>query len=609
MSKRRFESLSLDEIAAMLEEVLEEDDVETADAVIIPPETDALTDNEDIDDDCTGNVEVDDVAGTLELHVAAQIIDGDGKGKQLEVRAEKSQPPKKKRKLCNSEPTWRNKAPVYTKVHARSNGHEKLLQEMKEKLEGYSPLQVFEEIFSNEIVDLIVKESVRYATEWKNRPSTSLTSDDIKQFIGVLLISGYHKLPAQTQYWSNDEDLGLQIVKSAISKSKLQDIKSILHFCDNNEAENNKNDKGFKVRNLITAAQRSFMKFGIFEKYLAVDEMIVKYYGHHALKQFIRGKPIRFDYKFWALCGVSGYCYNFDLYCGKSSSDDNRADLLLGSKVVLTMLDVVDEPQSHAVFFDNLFTGYELLVHLRDLGYQATGTIRENRLKKCPLMETKEMKKKERGTTCFRFDTNEEILFVRWLDNTCVTIGTNYDTIEPLQKVKRYLKESKTKDAVSQPHVFKNYCQYMGGVDKHDWWISKYATTIRAKKWYWPIFIRILDMAVVNAHIIYNLICEDDEDSATKMDLLSFRRAICRSYLKIPTNKQKPGRKPSCSAPSKVPQDVRFDCKGHIIMRRSDQRRCQNKPCSARPRTYCSKCTVTLCVNCFSSYHKYNALP
>ena len=211
----------------------------------------------------------------------------------------------------------------------------------------------------------------------------------------MLLISGYHKLPAETQYWSNDEDLGLQIVKSAISKSKFQDIKSILHFCDNNEAENNKNDKGFKVRNLITAAQRSFMKFGIFEKYLAVDEMIVKYYGHHALKQFIRGKPIRFGYKFWALCGVSGYCYNFDLYCGKSSSDDNRADLLLGSKVVLTMLDVVDEPQSHAVFFDNLFTGYELLVHLRDLGYQATGTIRENRLKKCPLMETEEIKKRK----------------------------------------------------------------------------------------------------------------------------------------------------------------------------------------------------------------------
>ena len=52
---------------------MEDEDVESADAVIIPPEADALTDNEDIDDDCTGNVDIEDVAGSLELHVAAQI--------------------------------------------------------------------------------------------------------------------------------------------------------------------------------------------------------------------------------------------------------------------------------------------------------------------------------------------------------------------------------------------------------------------------------------------------------------------------------------------------------------------------------------------------------
>ena len=47
------------------------------------------------------------------------------------------------------------------------------------------------------------------------------------------------------------------------------------------------------------------MKFGVFEQHLAVDEIIVKYYGHNILKQFTRGKSIRFSYKFWALRGVS----------------------------------------------------------------------------------------------------------------------------------------------------------------------------------------------------------------------------------------------------------------------------------------------------------------
>ena len=73
------------------------------------------------------------------------------------------------------------------------------------------------------------------------------------------------------------------------------------------------------------------MKFGVSEENLAVGEMIVKYYGRDSLKQFKRSKPISFGYKLWSLCGVSWYCYNFDLYCGKSSTEDDRSDLFLGS--------------------------------------------------------------------------------------------------------------------------------------------------------------------------------------------------------------------------------------------------------------------------------------
>ena len=115
--------------------------------------------------------------------------------------------------------------------------------------------------------------------------------------------------------------------------------------------------------------------------------MIVMYYGHNYLKQFMRGKPIRFGYKLWAVCGVSGYCYNFDLYCGKSSKDEGNDGLLLGTNVVLKMLEAVKVPNAHSVFFDNFYTGYDLLVHLRNFSYQATGTLRENKLSKCPLRQ------------------------------------------------------------------------------------------------------------------------------------------------------------------------------------------------------------------------------
>lgn len=84
-------------------------------------------------------------------------------------------------------------------------------------------------------------------------------------------------------------------------------------------------------------------------------------YGQNSLKQFIRGKPIIFSYKFGALCRIRGYCYNFDLYWGKSAQEGSNNNLLLESKVILHMFEVVENPQSHSISFDNLFTSYDLV--------------------------------------------------------------------------------------------------------------------------------------------------------------------------------------------------------------------------------------------------------
>ena len=152
--------------------------------------------------------------------------------------------------------------------------------------------------------------------------SLSLSDQELKAFIGILLYSGYSPLPSERMYWSNDDDLSRPIVRQAMTRSEYLKIKSYLHVQDNNKQKESK-DRGFKVRPLIEMINKSFQQFGIFESKLAIDEMIVRYYGHNSLKQFIRGKPIRFGYKLWAACGSDGFCYKFDLYCGK----EERAEL------------------------------------------------------------------------------------------------------------------------------------------------------------------------------------------------------------------------------------------------------------------------------------------
>ena len=272
------------------------------------------------------------------------------------------------------------KQPKYTKPLCRDNTHSKAFKKMKDALEHCSPLEIFDELITPEIYDHIVEESIRYSASSKNRFDT-LSVDELEKFFGVLIFSSYCKLPSTRNYWSNDEDLGQSLIKNAMTRNRFQQLKSIIHFCNNEEFENNKSDKGYKIRVLIQLMQKSFKKFGVFETDLSVDEIIIKYYGHNALKQFMRGKPIRFGYKFWALCGISGYCYNFDLYCGRNQQEGPHDDLCLGSRVVLQMLEVVEEPRSHCIFFDNLFTSLVLPTYLRDEGFLATGTMRDNRLK------------------------------------------------------------------------------------------------------------------------------------------------------------------------------------------------------------------------------------
>lgn len=126
-------------------------------------------------------------------------------------------------------------------------------------MDHLNPLELFKTIMPPDIYGHIVKETVRYAAACRNKGDFFLSVDELKCFIGVLLFSGYRKLPSESHYWFKVEDLGVFLVKQAMSRNRFQIVKSVVHFCDNVEAENNKSDKGFKVRSLISMLQKSFL--------------------------------------------------------------------------------------------------------------------------------------------------------------------------------------------------------------------------------------------------------------------------------------------------------------------------------------------------------------
>jgi hypothetical protein len=104
-----------------------------------------------------------------------------------------------------------------------------LCEEMKEKLSGLSPVHVFKQLFSDDVIKVIMEETERYAKGYKNKITFSVHPHDV----------------SERDYWSEDDDLRIQIVKDAMSRNKYLELKSVLHFNDNQKANENKGDKSF----------------------------------------------------------------------------------------------------------------------------------------------------------------------------------------------------------------------------------------------------------------------------------------------------------------------------------------------------------------------------
>ena len=68
----------------------------------------------------------------------------------------------------------------------------------------------------------------------------------------------------------------------------------------------------------------------------------------------------------------------------------------------MDLISVLPEEDKYCLYFDNLFTSPALLKVIKDKGYDATVTLRANRLNQCPLEGVDAMKKiKEAQWTTF----------------------------------------------------------------------------------------------------------------------------------------------------------------------------------------------------------------
>lgn len=472
------------------------------------------------------------------------------------------------------------------------------------KYKDFSLVELFELFIDDEIIDLLVSESNRYALT-KVAENPNITGDEIRCFIAILLLSGYNSLPNKRLYWDSQDDTRNILVVNSMRRNRFEQILRFLHCQDNTLLD--QNNKMWKLQPLISKIKGNLLKHFVPEQNLSYDESMVKYYGKHSCKQFIRNKPIRFGYKIWCLCNSEGYLLNFQIYQGKNVNSNTEYQKIFG-KSTAPLLEMIDDfpPETKKLpfhfFFDNLFTSLNLLSFLRENQYGGTGTMRSNRLSKSfPLQSQKDFEKTDRGTYESVISKEDGVIIVRWRDNSAVTVASNCLSVKPVSNVRRFSQSEKKFIQVPRPKLVGEYNRSMGGVDRLDQNIANYRIQIRNKKWYWSILTWLLDAATQNAW----LIARHTDHKITQLD---FRREIVQVYLKRYGCTGRGGGRPAAKiGTSKLSEALRYDGREHLIQKLVKKRRCAGDGCKAKKsavRTQCGKCDVGLCVDCFENFHK-----
>lgn len=583
---------------------LEEDDIQSGNIYITPPKdgVDTDIDSDLSDDEHDGNI---CHLGPAMLRVESEFVPIQHEDTGIPVQGydsdddiplatlfpnaaanflpESSRPSSSKRRKMN---TWTNAEPSFDIQRNCTNRNPP-----DEVYEKKTPLEFFQLFFDEEVLTNILEQSNLYAQQ-KNY-NLKLTKNELLVVFGGLLLSGYGKYPNKRMYWSNENDVP-SILSESMRLNRFETILRHIHLNDNSRIDDR--DKLYKLKPLIDKLNINFRINGGLNENISIDESMIPYYGKHFAKQYIKGKPIRFGFKNWALCTSNGYMVSFDIYTGKNRTNDSNktTDFGLGGSVVLNLIEISQIPPNsgYKIFIDNYFTSLKLLNHLSTLGYCSTGTVRDNRLEDCPLRnQQKQLAKEKRGT--HQFSSSDNVVVFLWKDNKVVSAASNFENCE-MKTTSRYCRESRSKIMVPQPKIFDSYNKGMGGVDKMDGLVAVYRSRMRQRKWWWPIFSYLFDVSVVNSWLLFRKVHPSHEMSS---GLLKFRRYLALSLLKSYGQKSNKGK----ITPAPV-HDVRYDKVSHLPEYSENERRCIQ--CGKNAKFVCIKCKRALHPKfCFLKYH------
>ncbi|XP_046409242.1 piggyBac transposable element-derived protein 4-like [Ischnura elegans] len=226
-------------------------------------------------------------------------------------------------------------------------------------------------------------------------------------------------------------------------------------------------------------------------EYVTIDEMLSKFRGRCAFRQYIPSKPGKYGIKIFSLAdSKTFYTGNLEVYVGKQPEGpfyvSNSANDVVKRLV---------RPIAHSgrnITADNWFTSYELVLDLLKANLTYVGTVRKNK-RQLPPSFTSPVGR-EPFTTRFGFDRHCTLVsyIPKPRKNVILISSMHHDsTID------------ETTGNSNKPEIVTFYNATKSGVDVVDKLCATYSVARNTKRWPMTIFYTMLNVAAINAQVIY----------------------------------------------------------------------------------------------------------
>lgn len=149
-----------------------------------------------------------------------------------------------------------------------------------------SPLAIFETFFDSQLFEHIKIQTELYTSQKNKNFTTSI--EELKAFLGLLILMVFHKLPSLKLYWSTDLNFHVERVAKVMSVKRFLQLLRFLHMNDNTQipkrGESDFN-KLYKVLPLIESLKPKFIKNFNPSRNIAIDESMIACKDRTTIKQ------------------------------------------------------------------------------------------------------------------------------------------------------------------------------------------------------------------------------------------------------------------------------------------------------------------------------------